>query len=52
MVTEMREKESEQLGKAGEVKRMARRGRPLMALPRKLQQPSTKANMPVPFCGL
>jgi hypothetical protein len=48
---EMRKKKAEQPGKYGKVRRMARRGGPHGAPPRKQQQLPTKAEFPGPFSG-
>ncbi len=51
IVREVMQKEAEQLGKGGEVRRTAGRGGPPMAPPKTLQLPPTKANLPGPFSG-
>jgi hypothetical protein len=51
MVKELREKEAEKLKKAGEFRRMAGRGGPPAAPPRKLQLQPIKADLPGSFSG-
>jgi hypothetical protein len=51
MVREVLQKETEQLGKGGEVRRTAGRGGPPVAPPKTLQSPPTKANLPGLFSG-
>ncbi len=51
MVHEMQKKEKGKLEKAVEVRKMAGRGRPPVAPPRKLQLQQTKVNLPGLFSG-
>ncbi len=51
MVREVMQKEAEQLGKGGEVRKTAGRGGLPVAPPMNLQSLPTKANLPGPFSG-